>query len=98
MVRTYALLAAVVILCAGANIARGEDPPPSPQPATPLTLDLARNVKINLVQITAGKFVMGCPKNDKDRLPADFDEHEVTLTKSFYLGVYPVTQEQYAAI
>jgi formylglycine-generating enzyme required for sulfatase activity len=99
MVRRYVVRAAVaVICCVGANIVRAEDSPPSAQPATPLTLDLGRNVKMNLVEIPAGKFVMGCPKNEKDRLPADFDEHEVTITKSFYLGVYPVTQEQYAAI
>jgi formylglycine-generating enzyme required for sulfatase activity len=99
MVGTHALRGPVaLVVCACAIIARGEDSPPSAQPPTPLTLDLGPKVKLNLVQIAAGKFVMGCPKNEEYRLSGDFDEHEVTITKPFYLGAYPVTQEQYAAI
>lgn len=99
MVRRYAIRAAVAVLfCVGANSARSEAPPPSTQPAESLTLDLGRNVKMTLVHIPAGKFIMGCPRDEKGRLPGDFDKHEVTISRSFYLGVYPVTQKQYTAI
>ena len=47
--------------------------------------DLGKEVKIDLVLIPAGKFMMGEPGKD----------HEVTLTQPFYMGKYEVTQEQW---
>ncbi len=68
----------------------------------PGTVDLGSGVKMEFVLIPKGKFKMGSPKDEKDRNPFEngFDEaqHEVEITKSFYLAKYPVTQEQYAAI
>jgi len=51
-------------------------------------LDLGGGISIRLVLIYAGKFMMG----EKG------DEHEVTITKPFYMGVTEVTQAQYRAI
>ncbi len=64
-----------------------------------LTLDLGGGVKVKLVLIPAGKFLMGSPKAEKDRY-SDFEgpQHEVTISKPFYLGTYEVTQEQYEKI
>ena len=64
--------------------------PSSPQPEPPkeLTLDLGNGVTMKLVLIPAGKFVMG----EKE------DQHEVTLSRPFYMGVTEVTQAQYEAI
>ncbi|MDR2733838.1 MAG: formylglycine-generating enzyme family protein [Spirochaetota bacterium] len=45
-------------------------------------------------QITAGTFVMGSPSAEKGRRN-DEKQHTVRLTKNFYLGKYPVTQELY---
>jgi formylglycine-generating enzyme required for sulfatase activity len=45
--------------------------------------------------IPAGKFLMGSPQTEMERLPPEGPQHEVTLTRPFYLGVYPVTQEEY---
>jgi formylglycine-generating enzyme required for sulfatase activity len=42
--------------------------------------------EIEMVRIPAGSFTMGNPV------------HSVTLTRDFYMGVYPVTQEQYAMV
>ena len=50
--------------------------------------DLGKGIKLDLVLIPAGKFKMGDPGAD----------HEVTLTKPFYMGKYEVTQEQYEAV
>jgi len=50
--------------------------------------DLGKGIKLEMVLIPAGKFKMGDPGAD----------HEVTLTKPFYMGKYEVTQEQYEAV
>ena len=65
-------------------------------PAT-LTLDLSKNVPMKLVLVPAGKFMMGSSATDKDREVGEV-QHEVTITKSFYVGVTEVTQEQYETI
>ena len=52
------------------------------------TITTASGIKMN--RIPAGTFIMGS-SDDYDASPM----HYVTLTKSFYMGVYEVTQEQY---
>jgi formylglycine-generating enzyme required for sulfatase activity len=61
------------------------------------TLDLGGGVKLELVLIPAGTFVMGSPETEKNR-DANETAHEVTLTKPCYLGRFEVTQEQYRQI
>ena len=51
-------------------------------------IDLAKGVKLEMMLIPAGKFMMGDPGKD----------HQVTLTKSFYMGKYEVTQEQWQVV
>lgn len=51
---------------------------------------------IQTVKITAGTFQMGSPISEPDRALSEI-QHEVTLTKDFYMGKYPVTFEQYDA-
>ena len=53
--------------------------------------------EIEMIWIPAGTFLMGSPEDEPGR---EYNEtqHEVTLTKGFYLGKYPVTQEQYQAV
>ncbi len=53
---------------------------------------------IEMLRVPAGRFQMGSPDDDEE---ADADEkprHWVRLTKAFWLGKYPVTQEQYEAV
>jgi len=50
--------------------------------------DLGKEVKIDLVLIPAGKFMMG--ESGKD--------HEVTITQSFYMAKYEITQEQWESV
>ena len=52
---------------------------------------------LEMVLIPPGKFMMGSPKSEKGR-KGDETQHEVTLTKPFYMGKYEVTQEQWEAI
>jgi formylglycine-generating enzyme required for sulfatase activity len=49
---------------------------------------------MKLVRIPAGKFTMGSPKDEKQRSD-DEQQHEVEITKEFWLGVHEVTQKQF---
>jgi formylglycine-generating enzyme required for sulfatase activity len=60
-----------------------------------MTLDLSDGVKIEFVLIPAGKFVMGSPDNEVSRIRNEGPQHEVTISKPFYMGKFEVTQEQY---
>ncbi len=59
-----------------------------------MAFDLGGGVKLELVLIRPGSFIMGDVKGGDDERPA----HKVTITKPFYLGKYEVTQEQWQAV
>jgi len=89
-------------------------------------IELGKGVKLEMVLIPAGKFIMGFTKKELADLKVGFKEelkkelkkelgkgelylvdlimsvhwtqHEVTLTKPFYMGKYEVTQEQWEAV
>ena len=61
-------------------------------------IDLGKDVKLEMVLIPAGKFMMGSPAFEKDRDKSQERQHEVTLTKPFYMGKYEVTQEQWESV
>ena len=62
-----------------------------------LQVDLSKGVKLEMVLIPAGKFMMGSPESEAGRRENE-TQHEVTLTKPFYMGKYEVTQEQWEAV
>jgi uncharacterized protein (TIGR02996 family) len=57
---------------------------------------LWNSLGMEFVRIPAGTFLMGSPTAEIGRYEDEGPRHEVTLTQPFYLGVYPVTQAQYA--
>lgn len=60
------------------------------------TVNLPNNVKLEMVLIPSGKFTMGSPISEVGR---EFEtQHEVTITKPYYMGKYEVTQEQWKAV
>jgi len=61
-------------------------------------LDIGNNVKMRLVLIPAGKFMMGSPAAEAGQSSEEGPQHEVTISKPFYMGVFEVTQEQYEAV
>ncbi|MFA6293661.1 MAG: formylglycine-generating enzyme family protein [Victivallales bacterium] len=63
-----------------------------------LVLDLGGDVTMKLALIPAGKFVMGSPETEKDRLVFEGPQHPVTISKAYYIGVTEVTQGQYEAV
>jgi formylglycine-generating enzyme required for sulfatase activity len=58
---------------------------------------VTNSLGMKLALIPAGKFVMGSPAREAER-DAEEVQHEVTISKPFYLGVYEVTQSQYQKI
>ncbi len=63
-----------------------------------ISVDLGNGVKLEMVLIPAGEFLMGSPDSDKDAQYTERPQHRVRITKPFYLGKYPVTQEQWEAV
>ncbi|MGD0092185.1 MAG: SUMF1/EgtB/PvdO family nonheme iron enzyme, partial [Planctomycetota bacterium] len=84
-------------------------PPPVPPPGgveayakkhglkPALSLDLGQGVKMELVLIPDGNFMMGSPVTERGH-GTDEMQHEVTISKAFYMGRYNVTQEQYERV
>ena len=84
------VIACIVLLAMGGS-ARSED-------SKQLTVDLGKGVKLEMVLIPAGEFLMGSPDSDKMAASGDKPQHRVRITRPFYLGKYLVTQEQWEAV
>lgn len=63
-----------------------------------LSLDLGGGMTMELAKIPAGTFLMGSPDTEQDRQPNEGPQHEVTISKPFYMGVHPVTSEQFKQV
>ena len=64
-------------------------------PPKELTVDLGKGVKLEMVLIPAGEFMMGSPDSDKDAEVHEKSPHRVRITRPFYLGKYEVTVCQF---
>ncbi len=58
---------------------------------------ITNSIGMKLVKIPAGKFTMGSPNDEKDR-QAEEEQHQVEITRPYWMGVYHVTQEQYEKV
>src|ERR1700690_4112666 len=65
--------------------------------AQPTPKNFTDGIGMKFVWIPPGNFMMGSPKEEKERR-AEEDEHKVTLTKGFYMGIYLVAQEQWKEV
>jgi len=84
---------------------KGKGKPKAPKS---LTLDLGKGVKMKLVLVPAGKFLMGSKFSPAEtarrfglkaaRCADEHPRHEVTISKPFYMGVCEVTQAQWRAV
>ena len=61
------------------------------------TFDLGNGVNMEMVLIPAGTFMMGSPESEAERSD-DETQHQVTISKPYYLGKYPVTQAQWQQV
>jgi hypothetical protein len=63
-----------------------------------LVLDLGEGVKLELVLIPPGEFLMGSPDTDPFHNEDECPQHRVRITLPFYMGKYEVTQAQWQAV
>jgi formylglycine-generating enzyme required for sulfatase activity len=59
--------------------------------------NLGSGVKLQMVSIPAGTFLMGAPELEEGSSDYQRPQHRVSVP-AFYMGKYPVTQAQYAAV
>jgi formylglycine-generating enzyme required for sulfatase activity len=87
----------------GANSTRtaNKDARPGASPAvkTRSSQDsITNSIGMTLKLIPAGEFMMGSPDSDQGAYSQEKPQHRVRISKSFYLGVYEVTQAEYKAV
>ena len=65
-----------------------------------ITFNLPNGVTLVMHKIPAGTFTMGCPATELGSQDGNGEknQHQVTLTEDFYIGVYEVTQAQYSVV
>jgi formylglycine-generating enzyme required for sulfatase activity len=62
-----------------------------------VTNDIYKTTKLLLRKIPKGSFTMGSPAGELGR-DSNETQHQVTLTKDFYMGVFEVTQRQWELV
>lgn len=84
-------------------------PSPRPQPGPAATgagsragevrtFPLPKGVQMESVWIEPGTFTRGSPSSESRREKDEGPQHEVTISRGFWLGKYEVTQEQWEAV
>jgi formylglycine-generating enzyme required for sulfatase activity len=58
---------------------------------------LGKGIELDVILVPSGEFMMGSPATEEDRIDSESPQHLVTV-KSFFLGRYPVTQEQWQIV
>ncbi|MEB3342191.1 SUMF1/EgtB/PvdO family nonheme iron enzyme, partial [Okeania sp.] len=59
--------------------------------------DLGNGIKLEMIYIPGGSFLMGSPENEAERKSNEGPQHEATI-QPFYMSKYPITQNQYQTI
>lgn len=62
-----------------------------------LAKEIQNSIGMRFKLIRAGEFSMGSPEWEKGRQPNEL-QRDVAISKSFYLGIYEVTQAEYQAV
>ena len=84
-----------------ASSSKPKSPPNKPKPAPALwsSEEVFRDIDEpwcpEMVKIPAGTFLMGSPEDEEGRFDDEGPQHEVTISRDFALGRYPVTFEEY---
>jgi len=77
-----------------------EQPQPDPVPANPPVIELpsiTNTIGMTFKEIPAGTFMMGSPETEEGRDDNEH-QHQVTITKPFYMQTTEVTQGQWQAV
>jgi formylglycine-generating enzyme required for sulfatase activity len=63
----------------------------------PVVVERTNSIGMRFALVPAGRFLMGSPLDEADRISSE-QPHEVEITKPFWIGVFLVTQAQWAAV
>lgn len=80
---------ALLLICSLPYTSGGQEPPRE------VIIPLGNGVELPLIRVEPGTFQQGSPPGEPGR-GADEIQREVTLTRAFYLGKFPVTRGQFA--
>jgi formylglycine-generating enzyme required for sulfatase activity len=94
--RTWCCLVALPTFLLGLGFVRPGGSEPSKPKKPPRQIKNSLGMK--LVLIPPGKFKMGSPKDEADALANEGPQHEVEITRAFYLGETEVTQAQFKKV
>jgi uncharacterized protein (TIGR02996 family) len=64
----------------------------------PCVPEVVNSLGMRFARIPTGRFLMGSSESEPDRSDNEGPAHEVQISRPFYLGVHPVTQEQYKTV
>jgi formylglycine-generating enzyme required for sulfatase activity len=94
------VLAVVLVLLGGYFILNKEK-----QPTQDIQLEQAKQLEqtrnsigMEFALIPSGSFMMGCSESDTECEDDEKPQHKVSITKSFYMGKYEVTQGQWKRV
>jgi formylglycine-generating enzyme required for sulfatase activity len=59
---------------------------------------ITNSLGMKLARIPPGKFLMGTPATELQRETQEGPQHEVAITRGFYMGIYEVTQEEWEKV
>jgi hypothetical protein len=59
--------------------------------------EITNSIGMKLVLIPKGTFTMGSPESEERRRPQE-SQHDVTLSKDYFIGAYEVTQSEYQQV
>ncbi len=59
--------------------------------------EITNSIGMKLLLIPKGTFMMGSPESEEWRRPQE-SQHDVTLSKDYFLGAYEVTQSEYQQV
>jgi RNA polymerase sigma factor (sigma-70 family) len=69
----------------------------APTSARSEQIDLGHGAVLDLVSVPIGKFAMGARKGEPAWRDNQGPQHEVTISRAFWMGKHPVTRKQFAA-
>jgi len=69
-----------------------------PQRGDELAVDLPGGAQMKFAWVESGTFQMGSPESEPGRYEREGPQHEVALSRGFYLGKTEITQEQWASV
>src|SRR5262249_5553518 len=61
----------------------------------PVVPELVNSIGMRFSLIPPGVYLMGSPEDEEERWDKEGPQHEVEISRPFYLGIFPVTQAQW---